>query len=288
MREFPLPRSVKYVAVAFLAAMWKWYYYAPNTYKQLKISEMRKAGQAISEEDAHEAFTLTHALLSPETAAKFNTGPIDFMRKCMAPYLLLRFFLLPAPLLLFSRAFYFTAITNLALADALSNIHSFIIIATNHCGDDMYRFVNSCTPRSGTFYMRAVTSSANFRTSNGVGKDGVARKVHGFRADVNDFFHGWLNYQIEHHAFPQLSMLSYQKSAPQMRAICNKYKVPYIQQNVFRRLKKTADIMVGATDMRPFDESWENPADAFAWADQKQLEAFALKDQLAGTSKAVD
>merc|ERR1712118_114338 len=200
---------------------------------------------------------------------KFNTGPLDFFQRCMGPYLALRFFALPAPLLLINPALYWAAVTNLALSDVLSNIHSFIIIATNHCGDDMYKFVNSCAPRSGTFYMRAITSSANFRTSNGIDKDGKARKVHGFRADVNDFFHGWLNYQIEHHSFPQLSMLSYQKSAPQLRAICNKYGVPYVQENVFRRLKKTADIMVGATDMRPFDASWENPKDQFTWADDK-------------------
>ena len=48
--------------------------------------------------------------------------------------------------------------------------------------------------------MRAVTSSANFRTGG----------------DLNDFMHGWLNYQVEHHAWPQLSMLSYQKAAPQV------------------------------------------------------------------------
>ena len=29
-------------------------------------------------------------------------------------------------------------------------------------------------------------------------------------SDANDFMHGWLNYQIEHHMFPDLSMLSYQ------------------------------------------------------------------------------
>merc|ERR1719409_2435392 len=156
----------------------------------------------------------------------------------MGPYLLLRFAALPAPLLLAGRPFFWAAMTNLVLADMLSNIHSFIIIATNHCGDDMYKFERSVTPRSGSFYMRAVTSSANFRTANGVGK-----KVHGFRADINDFLHGWLNYQIEHHAFPQLSMLSYQKSAPEMRAICEEHGVPYVQQNVFKRLKKTADIM---------------------------------------------
>ena len=110
--------------------------------------------------------------------------------------------------------------------------------------------------------------------------------MHGFRADVNDFLHGWLNYQIEHHLWPDLSMLSYQRSAPMVRAICEKHGVPYVQQNVFRRLKKTADIMVGATSMRPFDASWEYQPDAFKWADQRQLEAQVLKDQLAGTAKA--
>ena len=50
----------------------------------------------------------------------------------MGPYLLLRFFALPAPLLLLpgGSLFYKYALVNLALADVLSNIHSFIIIAT--------------------------------------------------------------------------------------------------------------------------------------------------------------
>ena len=43
--------------------------------------------------------------------------------------------------------------------------------------------------------------------------------MHGFRADCNDFFHGWLNFQIEHHQWPQLSMLSYQKAAPEVRVV---------------------------------------------------------------------
>ena len=286
MRKFPLPGNLKYVGVAFLAAMWKWYYYAPNTYKQLKISRMRKAGLTVSEADAHEAFTLVTALFDKDEAKKYDTGPLDFMRSVMGPYLFIRFFLMPAPLLLFSRAFYWAAVINLALSDILSNIHSFIIIATNHCGDDMYKFDNSCKPRSGTFFMRAITSSANFRTSNGIDKNGKARKIHGHRADMNDFLHGWLNYQIEHHAFPQLSMLAYQKAAPQLRAICDKYGVPYVQQNVFRRLKKTADIMVGKTDMRPFDASWEYEPDRFTWADQNQLERQLLKDQLKGTASS--
>ena len=56
-------------------------------------------------------------------------------------------------------------------------------------------------------------SSANYRTGG----------------DLNDFMHGWLNYQVEHHVWPSLSMLSYQKGQPELKAICEKYGVPYVQ-----------------------------------------------------------
>ena len=60
-------------------------------------------------------------------------------------------------------------------------------------------------------------------------------------------------------------MLSYQKSAPLMRELCAKHGVPYVQHNIFKRLKKTADIMVGATSMRYFRPEWDRPEDKFAW-----------------------
>ena len=59
LRDMRLPRPIKYAVVAVLAAIWKWYYYAPNTYKQLKIQEMKKKGlPPPSEEDIHAAFAL--------------------------------------------------------------------------------------------------------------------------------------------------------------------------------------------------------------------------------------
>jgi hypothetical protein len=57
--------------------------------------------------------------------------------------------------------------------------------------------------------------------------------------------------------WPNLSMLSYQKSAPMVREICAKHGVPYIQEHVFIRLKKTIDIMVGNTSMPWFPEKYE-------------------------------
>lgn len=52
-------------------------------------------------------------------------------------------------------------------------------------------------------------------------------------------------------------MLSYQKSAPMVQEICRRHGVPYIKENVFWRLKKTVDIMVGNTSMRWFPEPYE-------------------------------
>jgi len=40
-----------------------------------------------------------------------------------------------------------------------------------------------------------------------------------------------------------------------------------------RRLKKTADVMVGHKSMRPFDRSWEYEKDLFTWDDQKMAKA---------------
>ena len=70
---------------------------------------------------------------------------------------------------------------------------------------------------------------------------------------MNDFLHGWLNYQIEHHLYPNLSMLAYRKAHPKIKKICQKHKIPYVQENVFKRLQKTVDIMIGKTSMLHFN-----------------------------------
>ena len=46
-----------------------------------------------------------------------------------------------------------------------------------------------------------------------------------------------------------------------MRAICAKHGVPYVQQSVFWRLKKTVDIMTGHASMRCFPTAFERQAD---------------------------
>lgn len=244
--------SEKYTMPFLSMLIWKWAYYAPNTYKELKIAEMRKAGKPLPDGFNHQA-----PLTLGDLAAGKGRGVLkvsELFNRVLGPYFALRFFCLPLPLLLFSPVFYFNAVCNLLLADVVSNIHGFIVIVTNHAGNDLYRFQVGCKPKSPTFYLRAITSSANFNTGG----------------DVNDFLHGWLNYQIEHHCWPELSMLAYQKGQPELKAICERHGVPYVQENVFLRLKKTMDIAMGRRSMRKYPLELERNTDLMMWSEGKK------------------
>lgn len=149
------------------------------------------------------------------------------------------------PLTEVARSAYTSSLINFFLGELVTNAWAFLNIATNHCGDDLYRFEGHAAPRSSTFYLRQVVSSVNFTTGT----------------DLGDFCHGWLNYQIEHHLWPDLSMRSYQKAQPLVKAICKKHGVPYVQHNVWWRLKKTVDIIVGNRSMRRYPASYNRAAD---------------------------
>ena len=252
LRGMPLPRAVKYGVVAFFMVTWKWFYYAPNTFKMLKVHELRRQGKVptwkggvpVPQKLLESGWTIHPNWL-------FGKGPIfytavEFFGRVLGPYFVRQFVLLPA---LFGALLGATAATNalvsLVLAELLTNAHSFLVIVTNHAGDDLYRFDRHCAPRSATFYLRQVVSSVNFSMGT----------------DLIDFHHGWLNYQIEHHLWPDLSMLSYQRGAPLLREICAKHGVPYLQHSVFYRLKKTVDIMIGEASMRRYPTKWEKEVD---------------------------
>mmetsp|Transcript_29802 Transcript_29802/g.91257 ORF Transcript_29802/g.91257 Transcript_29802/m.91257 type:complete len:434 (+) Transcript_29802:76-1377(+) len=242
LRELKVPKFVKQLFVLLLLApTWKWWYYAPNTYKHLKVTERRKKGLP-EFPDAHRTQVFDFAwLLGGGDQTFFRSS--EFLTRCLLPYFVQRFLLLPLPFLLAGA--YTQAVGTLLLAEAFTNWHSFLCIVTNHAGDDLYRFEKHCKPRSPTFYLRQVISSANFHCGY----------------DLLDFLQGFLNYQIEHHMWPDLSMLSYRKAQPIVKAICAKHGVPYVQHNVFYRLYKTVDIMVGPTVMRKFPTAYDRDLD---------------------------
>mmetsp|Transcript_9825 Transcript_9825/g.19102 ORF Transcript_9825/g.19102 Transcript_9825/m.19102 type:complete len:482 (-) Transcript_9825:313-1758(-) len=251
IRSMNFPLFFKYGQMIALMFMWKWFYYAPNTVKEMYERQQMLAeqkGQEFKRQpfemppapgeygDSTKAATIKTVLTS---MFKLNFYPLKVMIGVLAPYFTAHFIITPLFFYaLFGKAVAMCALANLAAAEVLTNIHSFIIVVPNHAGEDVYRFETPVKVKSDEFYLRAVIGSVNFKTGG----------------DANDYVHGWLNYQIEHHMWPDMSMLAYQRVAPKVKALCAKYGVPYVQENVFTRLRKTLQIGVGTKSMLV----WEN------------------------------
>lgn len=270
LREMKIPMPLKYAVVGGLIPIWKWFYYAPNTFKELQIAKWKKAGKTLPKDfKAEDAITVSNMLFpqnSVQRAASKVADPKVFFSTVLAPFFVSRFLLLPAPLLLVPQigaSLFGNAIINLILAELVTNIHAFITIVTNHAGEDIYTFEGAVKPASGAFYVRQITGSANYQAGN----------------DLVDFSHGWLNYQIEHHVWPDLSMLQYQRGAPKLKEICESHGVPYVQESVFERLRKTVDIMVGKSTMRVYPVDLEPAKDKSAQVTWKSTNG-AIDDEV--------
>ena len=219
LRESGWPMPVRYAFVFIAALGWKWAYYAPNT-----IAEWNRA------DDKRPDLPRNVRSWDPRTVSGR-----DVWLKSYLPYFGLTFVGLPLLVLPLGAWASFSMLINLVLAELLTNLHSFMVIVPNHAGDDLYRFTEP-TSNKGEFFLRQVLGSANFRTGG----------------EVNDFLHGYLNYQIEHHLWPDMSMRAYARAQPRVKAICERHGVPYVQQSVWTRTYKTVRIMVGAETMKVY------------------------------------
>lgn len=227
LRSSSLPKVLKGIVLFLLASTWKFAYYAPNTFVMLREEQRRKAEKRPIDPNAvHTHADLIHAW-SP-----LHTEGRAFWWRCILPFALLQFVMIPGLFSLISIWAGISVLCNVILAEWMSNLHSFAVIVPNHAGDDMHRFDRPTTDRA-EFYVRQVLGSVNFRTGG----------------DLNDFFHGFLNYQIEHHLWPDLSPLQYQKAAPQVKALCQQYGIPYVQEPLYKRLIQLFRVATGEATM---------------------------------------
>ena len=231
MRRLKVPLALKYLVAAFFMLTWKLTYYAPNTLWMLQQRRARPGRIGLEERIAGHQPTAFHGapLWWPLTA-----GALEFWGRCVLPYALLRFALLPALFLPLGSAAALNVLLTSVLAELLTNLHSFLIIVPNHTGDDVYRFEGPVSDKA-EFYVRQIVGSANFTGGS----------------DWADFLQGWLNYQIEHHLWPDLTLRQYQRAQPEVEAICRKYGVPYIRQPLWQRVGQTLRLLTGQSLMRP-------------------------------------
>ena len=230
------PRPLKWLLALLLMATWKLTYYAPNT---LWALQQQRLIRAQSPEQAREQPLPTPGnvwrLLYPGERLLLPTSrrALAFYARCVLPYGLIRFGLIPALFLPLGTWAWAAVLINSMLAEIIANVHAFVIIVPNHAGDDVWRFDGRVRDKAD-FYLRQITGSVNYPGGS----------------DAKDFLMGYLNYQIEHHVWPDLPMLKYRQAAPQLKAICAKHGVPYIEQSVFARFRKLWAILMGDADMR--------------------------------------
>ncbi|MFU8805057.1 MAG: fatty acid desaturase family protein, partial [Bradymonadaceae bacterium] len=231
LRDEGMPMSARYALLVLLGITWRSTYYAPNTVRAWmnRPSAIKRRAKA-----AHKS--VDEAVATDEDIAK------KLWTSCYLPYAALNFGLLPLPYLIFGPWSAFSALCNSLMAEGLTNLHTFCVVGPNHTGDDLYRFEDRPTSKA-EHYVRQIIGSVNFKTGN----------------DWLDYGHLWLNYQIEHHIWPDIPMLKYRQVQPKVEALCQKYDIPYLQEGVFRRVKKMMDVAVGKTSMLWFSRD-EAPA----------------------------
>ncbi len=167
LREKTTPMPLKYATVLFFLPIWKWFYYAPNTYKELKINEWMKSGKELPKDvDPEEACTLVSMLDPRRTSLREIVNPVDVFTKVLGPMFVGRYCVIPTLLYVIpgvGPTLATQAFVNLLFAELLTNVHSFITIVTNHAGEDMYYFDDAVKPKTGSFYVRQIVGSGKKR-----------------------------------------------------------------------------------------------------------------------------
>ena len=206
----------------FVSISWKFSYYAPST---IGCMSPENTDQKLKKEKIKYFYL--------KDVWKLHVPQIrDLWLRSYLPYFSFHFILIPAVFLVISQQAALFVLINKLLAEVITNFHSFLIIAPNHAGDDLHRYDFHYEGKQ-EFYLTQVLTSVNYHTGT----------------ETKDYLQIWLNYQIEHHLFPDLPMLKYREVQPQVKALCAKHQIPYVQESVFLRFKKMIDISVGNTTM---------------------------------------
>jgi NADPH-dependent stearoyl-CoA 9-desaturase len=119
---------------------------------------------------------------------------------------------------------FLSTLTANATANLVRNIWAYSIIFCGHFPSGVATFTEEETENEtrGEWYVRQMMGSANIKGSK--------------------LFHilsGNLSHQIEHHLFPDLPARRYPEIAPEVRALCEKYGLPYNTGRLSKQLGST-------------------------------------------------
>lgn len=137
--------------------------------------------------------------------------------------------------------FFVVLIANI-VANILRNLWTFIVIFCGHFPEQVRVFSQDlvASETHGEWYARQIMASSNI--SGGP-------KLH--------LATGNLSFQIEHHLFPDMPSHCYQRIAPEVEALCEKYGLPYNRGSLSRQFASATTSIMRLTlpDKAPMRES---------------------------------
>ena len=106
------------------------------------------------------------------------------------------------------------------VANLLRNLWAYVVIFCGHFPDGAEKFTAEVLDNEtkGEWYLRQMLGAANFKAG-----------------PLLAFSSGNLCYQIEHHLFPDLPSNRYAQIAVRVRALCDKYDLPYTTGSLVRQ-----------------------------------------------------
>lgn len=105
---------------------------------------------------------------------------------------------------------YFKIAAGNFFAKLFQNIYLEMILAISHLHKDAYVFEEKDQESKGEFYLRQILSTVNFDSP-----------------PYYEIVYGAINLHIEHHLYPDLPPNRLREVAPKVKALCEKYEVPY-------------------------------------------------------------
>ncbi|MGH8881034.1 MAG: fatty acid desaturase family protein [Stackebrandtia sp.] len=107
-----------------------------------------------------------------------------------------------------------------ATANLIRNLWAYTVISCGHFPDGAEKFAPSVVEHEtrAEWYLRQMLGTANFDAGRLLG-----------------FLSGHLSHQIEHHLFPDLPSNHYRQVAVRVRAVCEKYDLPYTTGSLLRQ-----------------------------------------------------
>ncbi len=135
------------------------------------------------------------------------------------PYFSYRFVVVPVIFLpLGTKAALFVLVNSL-VAEIVTSAWTACCNLPSHAAPDLIRFTEQVRSREEEL-VAMIVGTVNFR----------------HYGDWRNYLVAFINYHIEHHVWPGKTLLQYQIGAPKLKAICQKYGVPYIQDSIWKRL----------------------------------------------------